>query len=151
MRDGELYVTGRLKDVIVVRGRNLYPQDLESAAQTVDEFHCGTSAVFALSDPAGDGSEDIVVVQEIKPGALRTGAVQEIATRISATLVREFGVKPPSVVLVRPGAVRKTTSGKVRRSLMRELFLRMELDASHEELTDQAQALRSPGVAGTPR
>lgn len=148
MRGGELYVTGRLKDMMVVRGRNLYPQDLETAARTADEFNCGASAVFALFDPARNTlentSENIVVVQEIKAGALRVGAVQEMTVKITTTLVQEFGIRPPSVVLVRPGIVRKTTSGKVRRAAMRQLFLDAELDAFHEELTDEARALRAP-------
>jgi acyl-CoA synthetase (AMP-forming)/AMP-acid ligase II len=142
LRDGELYVTGRLKDLIVVRGRNLYPQDLEAAAgDSVTAGATGASAVFGLSD-TGD---DIVVVQEVKPPALRaSGAAQELSVSIRTALVAEFGIRPPSVVLVKPGAVRKTTSGKIRRSLMRQLFLQADLDPFHEDLTDTTQQLRQP-------
>jgi acyl-CoA synthetase (AMP-forming)/AMP-acid ligase II len=141
--DGELHVTGRLKDVLVVRGRNLYPQDLEASIREVDARRCaGASAVFAFSDAL----DDVVVVQEILPTASSDDAVRDITTRIRTVLVDEYGIQPPSVVLVRPGEVRKTTSGKVRRSLMRELFLNFEITFIHEDISERVSALRGAGM-----
>jgi acyl-CoA synthetase (AMP-forming)/AMP-acid ligase II len=141
--DGELHVTGRLKDVLVVRGRNLYPQDLEASIREVDARRCsGASAVFALSD----AFDDVVVVQEILPTASSDDAVRDITTRIRTVLVEEYGIQPPSVVLVRPGEVRKTTSGKVRRSFMREMFLNFEIKVVHEDISERVSALRGAGM-----
>jgi acyl-CoA synthetase (AMP-forming)/AMP-acid ligase II len=127
--DGELYVTGRLKDVIVVRGRNLYPHDLEAAIHSVRTPASGLSAVFTLPDPA----EHVVVVHEIKPALWRPAAAAGIVERIRAVLVGEFGIAPPSVVLVPRGAVRRTTSGKIQRPLTRQLFLDKTIDILYED------------------
>jgi len=140
LRDGELYVVGRIKDVMVIRGRNLYPQDLELASKAADEDRCtGVGAVFTLSST----SEDVVVVQEVRPPTLAGDGAVAAVEKIKDAIVREHGIKPPSVVLVRPGAVLRTTSGKVRRSHMRDLFVRAELQALHEDLTDGARSVRA--------
>lgn len=131
IRDGELVVTGRRKDMLIVHGRNLYPQDLETAAAAAaPDNHAGATAVFAIDD------SHVVVVQEIRPSVMRYGAGEQIAVTIQATLVRQFGIRPPCVVLVRPGAVAKTTSGKVRRSLTRQLFLDAALDLLYHHPAD---------------
>ncbi|UQA92492.1 fatty acyl-AMP ligase [Streptomyces halobius] len=130
--EGQLYVTGRLKEVINVRGRNLYPQDLERTVSGLHERLTGAGAVFSLPEH----SNAVVVVQEIKPRSLELDDFQEITDLIRRTLVREFSITVPSVVLVRPGSVRKTTSGKVRRTLMKDLFLQSSLTPIHEELSD---------------
>ncbi|WP_369392742.1 fatty acyl-AMP ligase [Streptomyces sp. CG1] len=119
---GQLYVTGRSKEVIIIRGRNLYPHDLERA---ISGLHpkLATGAVFSLPDHA----DHVVVVQEIRPHSLGEQDFRELTHSIKQTLVSRFGIPEPSVVLVRPGAVRKTTSGKIRRSLMRQLFLESSL------------------------
>lgn len=120
--DGEVYITGRIKDVMVLHGRNVHPHDVEQELRLrhseLDGLH---GAVFSVPDP-----ERPVVVHEIRAhwGAER---LAELAVEIRQTVAKEFGVTP-GVVLVRPGVVRRTTSGKVQRSAMRELFLRGELD-----------------------
>jgi acyl-CoA synthetase (AMP-forming)/AMP-acid ligase II len=125
LRDGELFVTGRLKDMVVVGGRNLYPQDMEHTVRACDDrLWNGACAVFGL----GDGREDVVVVQEARPALLPATAPADVADAIRRAVAREFDVVPRAVLLVRPGTVRKTTSGKVRRSLMRQLFLDGAID-----------------------
>ncbi|MFI2029812.1 fatty acyl-AMP ligase [Streptomyces buecherae] len=124
--DGELFVTGRLKDVIVVNGRNLYPQDMEYVARDChEEFRSGSCAVFGLSENSGH----VVVVQEARPRLFRTGNPEEAAGNVRRALSREFDIAPRAVLLVRPGTVRKTTSGKVRRALMRQMYLDGALEA----------------------
>ncbi|NGO66947.1 fatty acyl-AMP ligase [Streptomyces boncukensis] len=120
MRAGELFVTGRLKDVVIVGGRNLYPQDMEYVLQRADEhLLADAGAVFGRTA----GSADVVVVQEARPVLFRSGDPEEVAGKIRRALAREFDISPRTVLLTRPGTVRKTTSGKVRRSLMRQLFI----------------------------
>ncbi|MEO6087653.1 MAG: fatty acyl-AMP ligase [Umezawaea sp.] len=119
---GEVYVTGRCKDVMVLHGRNVHPHDVEQELRLRhSELEGLHGAVFSVPDP-----ERPVVVHEIRAhwGADHLTA---LAAEIKQTVAREFGAAP-GVVLVRPGAVRRTTSGKVQRSAMRELFLRGELD-----------------------
>ncbi|MGW4207265.1 fatty acyl-AMP ligase [Lentzea sp. NPDC004789] len=119
---GEVYVTGRLKDVMVLHGRNVHPHDVEQELRMCHgELEGLHGAVFSVPDP-----ERPVVVHEVRA---RWGAerLSELASAIRQTVAREFGAAP-GVVLVRPGSVRRTTSGKVQRSAMRELFLRGELD-----------------------
>ncbi|WP_405775447.1 fatty acyl-AMP ligase [Streptomyces sp. NBC_00859] len=131
--EGELYVTGRLKEVLIIRGRNLYPHDLERAVRGVDpRLATGAGAVLTLDAPEGS----VVVVQEIKPRGLVEDDYRALARNIQRTLVREFSIPLPSVVFVGPGRVRKTTSGKIQRSLMKQLFIASTLKPLHAELTD---------------
>ncbi|SCL14606.1 Acyl-CoA synthetase (AMP-forming)/AMP-acid ligase II [Micromonospora nigra] len=105
--DGELHVTGRVKDVIVVRGRNLYPQDLERVAtETVPTLRAG--GVVAFADPTGRG---VVIVGE----ARGRGLGPDDRRRLTVAITAEFGVTLVDVVGVRPGTVPRTTSGKLRR------------------------------------
>ncbi|MEU7692517.1 fatty acyl-AMP ligase [Microbispora hainanensis] len=126
--DGQLYVTGRIKDVIIVNGRNLYPQDLEEAAARANPA-AGRSAAFGVR--RHDGGEHVVLVQEMRRG--QPGDLGEAADRIMDRVTREFGI-PLSLLLVPRGAVRQTTSGKLRRRHMRELFLSGRLTPLHAEL-----------------
>lgn len=121
--DGELYVTGRIKDLIIIRGRNLYPQDLE---RTVDTAHTSVgegSAVFAVETPTGEAA---VAISEIRRGTPET-AHDAILTAIRNQLVAEHEIAPEAVVLIRPGSLPRTTSGKVQRFLSRERYLSGEL------------------------
>lgn len=126
--DGDLYITGRRKDVLVLHGRNLHPADIEYELRSQHEELEGLhGAVFMVGDDDGvDTAPAIVVVHEIRAhwGAER---LSRIAVDMKQTAAREFGVPVAAVALVRPGGVRRTTSGKVQRSAMRALYLAGEL------------------------
>ncbi|MFE1834087.1 fatty acyl-AMP ligase [Streptomyces sviceus] len=130
--DGDLYITGRRKDVLVLHGRNLHPSDIEHELRSQHEELQGLhGAAFMVGDDDGlDITPAIVAVHEIRAhwGAERLG---RIAVEMKQTVAREFGVPVAAVVLVRPGGVRRTTSGKVQRSAMRALYLAGELDTLH--------------------
>ncbi|AWN27774.1 fatty acyl-AMP ligase [Streptomyces sp. NEAU-S7GS2] len=138
--DSQLYVTGRLKDVLILRGRNLYPQDIE---YVVSELHpalaAGTGAVFSVQ---ADG-EHVVVLHEIKKGLLGELSMDELSGRISVAVARTFDIPAPSVVLTNRGVVQKTTSGKVQRRLMRELFLSNGIKTLHESLRPAVRELKA--------
>ncbi len=110
--DGELFVTGRLKDMLVVRGRNIYPQDVESAIeQSEPGLRRGCGAAFPVD--AG-GSEGIAVAYEVSdPG---TVDAEKIFARIRHTVADTFGVQLEAVALLPPHAMFKTSSGKLQRS-----------------------------------
>ncbi|GAA2382245.1 fatty acyl-AMP ligase [Streptomyces glaucosporus] len=137
---GGLYVTGRLKDMIVVAGRNLYPQDLERTVQQVSSLF-GAATAFAVP-----GERDrVVVVQELRARGRYDIDLARLAAAVGNRLVEEFEVRPGGVLLVRPGTVRRTTSGKVERSAMRGLFLRGELRPLHQELLPEVRELMTAG------
>ncbi|MEU4767487.1 fatty acyl-AMP ligase [Actinosynnema sp. NPDC023794] len=133
--DGQLYVTGRLKELIIVRGRNLYPQDFEFSAR---EAHpdAGRGAAFGVR--AADGEEHVVLVQELRRASRVDPA--EFADAVLDVVTKQFGVSV-SLAVVRPNTIRHTTSGKVRRGHMRDLFLGGGLSALHRELSPAVAAV----------
>lgn len=121
IQDGELFITGRLKEVIIIRGRNHYPQDIE---RTVHQCHpaleVGGGASFSVDV---DGTEQLVVVQEVQRKHLRKLDVKSIVQQIRLAVNEQHGLQVSEVALARPGSVPRTSSGKVRRHACRETFL----------------------------
>ena len=122
--EGEVFITGRAKDLIIKAGRNLIPQEIEAAASEVAGVRGGSVVAFGVSDPAL-GTERIVVVVETKDESAsgRAGIEGEVE-RAVAELV---GVPPDEVLAVPPRVVPKTSSGKIRRGACRESYLRGDL------------------------
>jgi len=118
---GELYVTGRQKDVIILFGRNHYPHDIE---KTVEQSHPalrpGCVVAFTIGGP---GDEQLVVVQEVDPAYAGKLEVDAIVGDIRKAVAAEHEVTAHTVFLAKAGAVPKTTSGKVQRRLSRQSFL----------------------------
>jgi 1-acyl-sn-glycerol-3-phosphate acyltransferase len=121
--EGDVFVTGRVKDLIIKAGRNLLPQEIEAAAE-VFGVRAGSVAAFGVSDPAL-GTERIVVVVETK----EEGPEQRrrIAGDVERAVAELVGVPPDEVLVVSPRVVPKTSSGKVRRSACRDSYLKGEL------------------------
>ena len=118
---GELFIAGRLKDLVIIRGRNLYPQDVERLAEAVDPaLRLGSGAAFAVE--AG-GEERLVVVQEVERRRQDEVDADRLVQAIVSAVVETFAVRPHEVVVVAAGAVPKTSSGKVRRRATRDLYL----------------------------
>jgi 1-acyl-sn-glycerol-3-phosphate acyltransferase len=118
--DGELFVTGRRKDMIIKAGRNLYPQEVEEVVGDVPDIRKGCVAAFGVPDPEA-GTERIVVVAEtrVDSAARREELRAAVLDRVVATL----GVPPDVVVIAPPRTVLKTSSGKIRRSATRDAYL----------------------------
>ncbi len=115
MLDGHLYVTGRIKDTIIVNGRNVYAHDIEAAARTVSPaVAAGVGAAFTVGSP-----ERLVLVHEIRPELLDGTEHGEVISRIREVVRAELSAPIADVVLVGKGSVARTTSGKVRRVHMR--------------------------------
>jgi 1-acyl-sn-glycerol-3-phosphate acyltransferase len=117
--NGELFITGREKDLIIVGGRNVYAQEVEDAVAEVTGVRKGCVAAFGVHDPAR-GTERLVVVAETREReSVRRDAIrQEALDRIVSTI----GVPPDAIVIADPGAVLKTSSGKIRRSATRDAY-----------------------------
>src|SRR6266536_714029 len=123
--DGGLVVTGRLKDLIIVRGQNHYPQDIEQTAErAAPVLRPGCTAAFLVEDGGYDGG--LVLVHEVRR---QSGAVDvaHLAARIRQAVAEEHGLQVHTVVLLRSGGMPKTSSGKVQRGLCRDRFRSAEL------------------------
>jgi fatty-acyl-CoA synthase len=119
---GRLHVTGREKDLISLGGRNIYPQDIEASVQDVHGIRKGNVVAFSI-DGRG-GREAIAVVAETRDSDPGTVA-HEVLRRVT----HEHGVVPQKVVLLPPGALPKTSSGKLQRALTRYMLGSGELQA----------------------
>jgi fatty-acyl-CoA synthase len=119
--DGELVVCGRIKDVIILGGRNVYPQDVERAVADVTGVRAGN--VIAFGTEGKRGRESLVVVAESKGVEL-----DRIRAAVKSAVYDAVGIPPEDVVLVRPGSLPKTSSGKLQRSLCRDQYFGAELD-----------------------
>ena len=145
---GELYVTGRDKDLIVRAGRNLYPYDLEAAVGEIEGVRKGCVAVFASADPAA-GTERLVVVAETRER--EAGRKREIKEAIVRAASAQLGSGPDEVVLAPPHSVLKTSSGKIRRGAVRELFESGALRRGAGSVRMQVTRLALAAARGTVR
>lgn len=119
--DGELYVTGRSKDVIIRAGRHLFPYEIEEAVGALPGIRRGGVAVFSAPD-ATRGTEKLVIVAETRTA--RAERPEELRATIDASTAALLGAAAEEVVLVPPRTVPKTSSGKTRRAACRDLYLR---------------------------
>jgi fatty-acyl-CoA synthase len=114
--DGELVICGRIKDLIIVGGRNVYPEDVERAAASVAGVRAGNVIAFAVNGRRG--KEALVVVAESKDPDL-----ESVRAAVAGRVREVVGLPPEEVVLVEPGTLPKTSSGKLQRSLCRSRYL----------------------------
>jgi fatty-acyl-CoA synthase len=115
--DGELVICGRIKDVIIVGGRNVFPEDVERAAAEVEGVRAGN--VIAFSVEGRKGKEAFVVVAETKI----TDEADVVRAAVSVRIRDAIGLPAEEIVLVSPGTLPKTSSGKLQRSLCRTKYL----------------------------
>jgi acyl carrier protein len=147
--EGDLFITGRTKDVIIRAGRNLHPAELEEAVGALPAVRKGCVAAFASTDP-GSGTERLVIVAETRE--IEQGARDRIRRGVTEAAADLVGTPPDEVVLAPPGAVPKTSSGKIRRAAARERYETGQLDAGGAAVWRQVArlGLRS-GLAGARR
>ncbi|HDR9131275.1 TPA: AMP-binding protein, partial [Burkholderia vietnamiensis] len=121
LNHGELFVTGRIKDVVIVAGRNLYPTDIEGSVQAAHDA-IRTNGVVAFSIDGGP-RESLVIVAELKRSRrLSPEQMGEVRAAITLAVTRDHGVAPAVVHLGPMGAIPLTTSGKVRRQACKQAF-----------------------------
>ncbi|MGB7414218.1 MAG: beta-ketoacyl synthase N-terminal-like domain-containing protein, partial [Thermosynechococcaceae cyanobacterium] len=148
MREGELFVTGRLKDLIIIRGRNHYPQDIEA---TVENSHealrpaCG--AAFSIEV---EGEERLVITQEVQRTAIRKLDSDEVTAAIRKAVVQHHQLQPWQIVLLKTGSIPKTSSGKIRRFACRQGVLEDNLNIVGQ-WTDPSLAGKQKEIAATPQ
>lgn len=144
----ELYVTGRIKDLIIIRGANHYPQDIEL---TVEQSHpalrpgCGAAFSIDIHD-----REQLMVAQEVRPAFIPGLKTDEILHAIRTAIVEEHQLQAHTILLLQPGSIPKTSSGKIQRHACREQFLRGELkiiarDSLSTKLPADPHSVGQPG------
>jgi 1-acyl-sn-glycerol-3-phosphate acyltransferase len=121
MADGEIYVAGRSKDIVIKEGRNLIPQEIEQVAAGVPGIRRGCVVAFGINDERR-GTEMLVVVAETR--ARDTNKLRALESAVVEAVTDGIGLPPDVIMLVPPGAVPKTSSGKIRRLATRDLYLR---------------------------
>jgi acetylornithine/succinyldiaminopimelate/putrescine aminotransferase/acyl-CoA synthetase (AMP-forming)/AMP-acid ligase II/predicted amino acid dehydrogenase/acyl carrier protein len=127
LHKGELFVSGRIKDLIILRGRNLVPQDIEQIVETCDPA-IRPAFVAAVSVDEG-GAERLVIAAEVRREGRRELDTNALIARIRSAVAQELEVEVHAVVLLRPNSLPKTSSGKTQRALVRQQFLNGELES----------------------
>ena len=148
LRSGELFITGRCKEVIIIRGGNYYPNDIEL---TVQDCHPallpGRGAVFSAT-PGSDAAEQLVVVQEVNHHQVGEAELTEIMHAIRAATTAQHGIAAHAVVLVEPLSIPTTSSGKIQRGQCRQRYLDGELAAVVDWHSPSPPAVPTARVTG---
>jgi len=144
--DGEIFVTGRVKDIIIKGGRNLYPHEVEELAARANGIRKGCIVAFGLKDE-GTGTEKLIVVAESreKDSTARSAIAAAVTDRISQGL----GLPPDRVELIPPGSIPKTSSGKLRREETKQLYVAGTLSAKKPPAWVQIVRLGTSSTART--
>ncbi|HYQ04933.1 MAG TPA: amino acid adenylation domain-containing protein, partial [Polyangiaceae bacterium] len=147
MTRGELFVTGRLKDLIILRGRNLYPQDVEL---TVERAHLavrpGCVAAFAI-DAGGQEQLAVLAEADLRAGQAEPGAV---VAAIRRHVADEHGARASTVVLLKPRTIPKTSSGKIQRRASRAALIAGELEVIFSSSAEDTEEAAAPAVEAAP-
>jgi acyl-CoA synthetase (AMP-forming)/AMP-acid ligase II/acyl carrier protein len=147
MQDGNLFITGRMKDLIIINGANHYPQDIElSVEESHPALRKGQGAAFSVDKNA---AESLVIVYEMYSEYEKNGSRDEIFDAIIKAVSRHHGIPVHTIVLVKPSSIPKTSSGKVRRSECRRKFLEGSLSLTGS-YTVGASLADSKAVANSP-
>ncbi|MBI4002137.1 MAG: AMP-binding protein, partial [Nitrospira defluvii] len=146
VKDGEVFVTGRLKDLLIVRGRNHYPQDIE---RTVEQCHglfrAGGAAAFSVQEA---GEEAVVVVQEVERQATALN-IDELAGAIRSAVSEQHDLHVFAIMFIKAGTLPKTSSGKVQRRACRDQFMKGQLSIIGESRLQPPLHLASSTVVKT--
>ncbi|MBG7604130.1 MAG: AMP-binding protein, partial [Actinobacteria bacterium] len=121
---GELVLCGRIKDVIIVGGRNVFPEDIERAIGPLDGVRAGNVIAFGIE--GYKGKETVIVVAEVRTSD-DPGSLTDIRERIHHRTLEVCGLPPRDVILVAPSTLPKTSSGKLQRAKCRDQYLNEEL------------------------
>ena len=128
LHDGELFVTGRLKDLIIIRGRNYYPHDIETVVQASHAaFGGGLGAAFAIDC---GGEERVVVAHEVSRRSMHQLPREEVVGAARRAVLAQLGLPLHEVIVLKHGRLPRTSSGKIRRHSARQAYVDGTLDAA---------------------
>ena len=141
IENGQLFVTGRCKDLIIVRGRNLYPQDIEKTVESAHpSLQPGAGAAFSVEV---ENDERLIIVQEIRRQHRRTDH-EEVFDAIRQAVLQEYDVPPHTILLLKAGKLPKTSSGKIQRSASCQQFEAGTLEAAGRWSLETDFSIRRP-------
>jgi 1-acyl-sn-glycerol-3-phosphate acyltransferase len=143
--DGEIYITGRVKDIIIHAGHNIYPHEVEDAVARVPGVRKGCVVAFGAADPVS-GTERLVLVAESREH--NRVSRERLAQEITARVIETLGFPPDVVEVIAPNAIPKTSSGKLRRDTTKQRFLSGTLDSGATPVWLQLTRLASSSSAG---
>ncbi|MCK4708937.1 MAG: AMP-binding protein, partial [Gammaproteobacteria bacterium] len=141
--NGELYVTGRIKDIIIRAGRNIYPHELEEAVSNVNGIRNGRVAVFGSKDKK-TGTEQLIVLAETR--SKDPQQLEKLHIEINTLSTDLIGGPPDRIVLAPPGTVLKTSSGKIRRAASREIYENGDIGKAQRSVALQVTRLAIAGI-----
>jgi len=144
LHKGELFITGRIKDMIIYRGMNIYPHDIErTAEQSHPILRRGCNAAFSIDD---FNESRIVLLQEVTsdPAGIEDGKVNEIVSSIRTSVAVNLGIQVSDIALVRNNTLLKTSSGKIRRNACRAAYLTGVLEPLFSTFRNQPAGKRKP-------
>jgi acyl carrier protein len=141
--NGEIYITGRSKDIIIRAGRNIYPHELEEAVGNIAGIRTGRVAVFGSKDPKA-GTERLIVLAETR--STDPVELEKLRTEINAVTTDLIGAPADEAVLAPPGTVLKTSSGKIRRAASREVFEKGDIGKTRRSVPWQVARLTLAGI-----
>ncbi len=149
LHNGELFITGRLKDLIIIRGNNHYPQDIEyTVAQSHPALRPGFGAAFSVD---AEGEERLVIVQEVKRNHRRTFNEDEVVIAIRQAVSQTHELQVYAIALLKMGSLPITSSGKVQRQASRQQFLESNLTTLGEWQLATAKVSPKESKVLTPR
>ncbi|WP_440054277.1 amino acid adenylation domain-containing protein [Pseudoalteromonas sp. T1lg65] len=126
LHNQHVYVTGRCKDVMIFRGKNYYPQDIElTAYEAHDAMDNNGGAAFAVTI---NGEERLVLVQQVKRTSVRKLNADEVFSQVTQAIVGQYGIVPHEILLIKPGRILKTSSGKIQRQENKRWYLENKFD-----------------------
>ena len=144
-QEGELFVTGRRKELIIIRGRNYYPKDIETTVEAVHEaLRLGANAAFSITIK---GQERLVVVQEVERTHLRNLAADDIVGAVRRAIAEQHDLQLYGLQLIKTGSIPKTSSGKIQRFQCRAGYLDHQLAAVHTWQLDSGEATAEPELS----
>jgi acyl-CoA synthetase (AMP-forming)/AMP-acid ligase II len=139
IHDGELYVFGRLKDMIIIHGRNYYPQDIEFLAErSHPALRANASAAFPVDV---DGEEKLVIVAEVERSAIRDLDVTAVCDAIRYKIAEEMELAVYAIRLLQTASIPKTSSGKIQRKACKEGFIQNTLESVGESILDKSPSI----------
>ncbi len=139
--EGELFITGRLKDLIIIRGRNHYPQDIEwTVAKSHPALQADSGAAFSVDV---NGEERLVIAQEVQRSYLRNLETEELVGAIRQAVVEGHEVQVYAVLLLKPSSIPKTSSGKIQRHAYRAGFLAETLETIASSILENDHQINS--------
>lgn len=144
--EGEVFVTGRVKDIIIKGGRNLYPHEVEELAARAEGVRKGCVVAFGLKDE-GTGTEKLIVVAESREHSSAKSA--QITAAVTENVSQGLGLPPDRVELIPPGSIPKTSSGKLRREETKQLYIAGTLSAKRAPAWLQIARLGTVSTART--